>query len=477
MSIRFKIFLAFSLLFIFAIFQITRNFRDDVRKSYLESLEENMVDSANILAEIAAEHYHDGKFDLNFLERSMQRVDKRQPKAQIYKLFKNKIDADVYITDSKGKVLFNSNKQGSIGRDFSSWNDVKRCLNGEYGARSTRLNKDDPTSSILHVAASVKVDGKLVGVLSFIKPIKFTSFFIERRKNKLVRNAVFISLIAFLIFLIFSEWITAPVLRLTRYVKSLSSGESIEYPYLGRGEIAKLGAAFEEMRLKLDGKEYIEDYVRTLTHELKSPISAVSGAIELLEDPALPDKQRKRFMEIIKRENERMSKQVDRMLQLSRLEGHSARAKIEEVDIALLMNEVVLDCEILSMTKRHFKCTAANEELILSGDRFLIKEALNNLVRNAIDFTEENGSIELKAYRRADKVVVEVIDNGTGIPDYARDRLFERFYSLARPASGQRSSGLGLSIVRQIAILHNGGISLQPNIPKGTKAILELRIS
>ena len=477
MSIRFKIFLAFSILFIFAIFQITRNFRDDVRKSYLESLEENMVDSANILAEITAEHYNNGKFDLSFLENSMKRVDKRQPKAQIYKLFKNKIDADIYITDGKGKVLFNSNKPKSEGRNFSTWNDVKRCLNGEYGARATRLNKDDPTSSILHVAAPVKVDGKLVGVLTFIKPIKFTSLFIEERKNKLVRNAVFISVIAFLIFLIFSEWIAAPVLRLTKYVKSLSSGKSPEYPHLGRGEISKLGAAFEEMRLKLDGKKYIEDYVRTLTHELKSPISAVSGAIELLEDPGLPDEQRKKFTEIIKRENERMSKQVDRMLQLSRLEGHSSGAKIEEVDIALLVNEVVLDCEILSMIKRSFKCTVANEELILSGDRFLIKEALNNLVRNAIDFTEENSSIELKAFRRADKIVVEVIDNGAGIPDYAKDRVFERFYSLARPASGQKSSGLGLSIVRQIAILHNGGISLQSNIPKGTKAILELRCS
>lgn len=476
MSIRFKIFIAFSILLIFAVFQITTNFKNDVRKSYLESLEENMVDSANILAEITAGHYKDGKFNLSFLNSSMKRAAKRKPEAQIYNLLKNKIDANIYITDNKGKVLFNSNNPRSVGRNFSNWNDVKKCLAGNYGARATRLNKDDPTSSVLHIAAPIEIAGKIVGVLTFIKPIKFTSFFIEERKNKLVRNALFISLTAFLVFIIFSEWITAPVLRLTKYVKTLSAGESPDYPHLGRGEISRLGAAFEEMRLKLDGKKYIEDYVRTLTHELKTPISAVRGAIELLEDPDLPAEQRKKFSEIIKHENERMSEQVNRMLQLSRLEGHSAGGKMEEVDIALLVNEVVLDCEILSMTKRKFKCTVANEELILTGDRFLLKEALNNLVRNAIDFTEEQGNIELKAYRRADKVVVEVIDNGAGIPDYAHDRIFERFYSLARPSSGQKSSGLGLSIVRQIAILHNGGISLQSNIPKGTKAILELRI-
>ena len=477
MSIRFKIFLAFFLLFVVGIFHITRGFRNDVRKSYLESLEENMVDSANILAEIAAEHYSNGKFDLSFLNGPMERVAERNPKARIYKLLKDKIDANIYLTDNKGKILFNSDKPKTVGRSFIEWNDVARCLKGEYGARSTRLDKDDSTSSVMHVAAPVMVNGQIVGVLTYIKSIKFTSFFIEGRKAALVKNAIIILLIAFVIFIIFSEWISAPVLRLTKYVKDLSSGNSPEYPSLGHGEVAKLGSAFEEMRRKLDGKKYIEDYVRTLTHELKSPISAIRGAIELLEDPKLPVEQRKKFTAMINHENERMAEQVDRMLHLSRLEGQEAGAKVEEVDIALLLNDVMLDCEILSISKRKFKCNAAREELILSGDRFLIKEALNNLVRNAIDFTEEKGNIELKAFRRAANIVIEVIDDGTGIPEYARERVFERFYSLARPVSGQKSSGLGLSIVRQIALLHKGKISLCPNHPKGTKATLELRCS
>lgn len=476
MSIRFKIFLAFFLLFIVGIFQITRDFRDDVRKSYLESLEENMVDSANILAEITAKHFRDGKFDLSFLTGAMERVKKRRPEAQIYKLLKNKIDADIYISDENGKLLFNSNIPGTVGRNFASWNDVMRCLRGEYGARSSRLDKDDPSSSVLHVAAPIKLDGQLIGVLTFIKPIKFTSFFIEERKEALVKNAVFISLIAFVIFIIFSEWIAAPVLRLTKYVKTLSSGKVSEYPRLGHGEVAKLGAAFEEMRAKLDGKKYVEDYVRTLTHELKSPISAVRGAIELLEDSKLPVGQRKKFLAMINHENVRMAEQVDRMLQLSRLEGHSADAKTESVNIVLLLREVIRDCETLSMVKRDFKCTVGKEKLLLSGDRFLLKEALNNLLRNAIDFTVDKDFIELKASRKADKIIIEVIDNGTGIPDYARERVFERFYSLARPGSGQKSSGLGLSIVRQIVRLHKGEIFLYPNEPKGTRAVLEFKL-
>lgn len=476
MSIRFKIFLAFFILFAVGIFQITRSFRSDVRKTYLESLEENMVDSANILAEIAAENYHDGKFDLRFLKAPMERVAKRNPRAQIYRLFKDKIDAHIYLTDRNGKVLFNSGNPYSVGYSFLVWNDVARCLRGEYGARATRLDKNDPTSSILHIAAPVMVDGQLVGVLTYIKPIKFTSFFIEERRKQLVDSALLIVLAAFVIIMIFSEWMAAPIVRLTRYVKDLSSGKSPAYPRLGYGEVAKLGAAFEEMRLKLDGKKYVEDYVRTLTHELKSPISALRGAVELLEDPALPAKEREKFMAIIKRENERMAEQVDRMLHLSRLEGQSAMIKFETVDMALLIKEVIADCETLSMAKRDFKCSVPKEKLLLSGDRFLLKEALNNLVRNAIDFTGEDGSVEIKAYRDSGRIIVEVTDNGVGIPDYARERVFEKFYSLARPGNGQKSSGLGLSIVRQIAIMHKGAVRLQPNEPQGTKAVLELQI-
>ena len=471
MSIRFKIFLAFFILFVAGIFQITRDFNRDVRKSYLECLEENMVDSANILAEIAAENYQNGKFDVSFLKNSMKRADKRNPAAAIYKLKKKTIDADVYLTDSKGYVLFNSCDPKTVGKFFGNWNDVHKCLRGEYGARSTRLDKDNPASSVIHVAAPVVVKGKIVGVLSYIKPIIFTTFFIEERKASLKKTAVIISLIALVIFVIFSEWIAAPILRLTAYAKALANGDNPKYPRLGLGEVARLGKAFEEMRRKLDGKKYIEDYVRALTHELKSPLSAVRGAVELLEDEKLPSKQREKFLAIIRQENSRMAEQVDRMLHLSRLEGHSDIGKFEKVNIAMLIKELIQDCETLTVCKRNFSSKVSGE-LFVNGDRFLLKEAINNLVRNAIDFTVEKGNIEIKAHKQDGRIIVEVIDDGVGIPDYAKDKIFDKFYSLARPENGQKSSGLGLSIVRQIMILHSGEILLENNKTQGAKAVL-----
>lgn len=477
MSIRFKIFLAFFLLFLIGIFQITRIFRDDVRKSYLESLEENMVDSANILAEIAGEHYSDGRFDLSFLKSSMRRASERNPKAKIYRLLKNKIDADIYIADKQGKILFNSRKPEKVGKFYGNWNDVAKCLQGNYGARSTRLDKDDPSSSILYVAAPITSDGKTVGVLTYIKPIKFTTFFINQRKARLVKNAVFICLAAFVVFLIFSEWAAAPVLRLTEYVKALSSGKTPEYPRIGHGEVAELGKAFEEMRTKLDGKKYVEDYVRTLTHELKSPISAIRGATELLDDDGIPSADRVRFLEIIKRENSRMAEQVDRMLQLSRLEGHDACNKFEMLDINQIIDDIVDRYRKNILGARKITCRLADNIPEIKGEQVLLKEAVANLLRNAVDFTEENGTIEIKTFKADGKVVIELADNGTGIPEYARERVFEKFYSLARPDSGQKSSGLGLSIVRRIAHLHNGEITLTPNQPCGVKAVLELPVA
>jgi len=94
------------------------------------------------------------------------------------------------------------------------------------------------------------------------------------------------------------------------------------------------------------------------------------------------------------------------------------------------------------------------------GDRFLVEQALRNLLDNAIDFSPRGGAVAVKLEAGDGYVRVEVRDQGPGIPDFASDRVFERFYSLPRPGSGARSSGLGLCFVREVAHLHRGEAEL-----------------
>ena len=114
------------------------------------------------------------------------------------------------------------------------------------------------------------------------------------------------------------------------------------------------------------------------------------------------------------------------------------------------------------------------EELEIEGDLFLLHQALSNLLQNAIDFSPPKGVIDLRAAREGSSVRLELRDRGPGIPEYAKGKLFQRFFSLQRPDTGKKSTGLGLNFVQEVAKLHRGSIRLENLDAGGLCAVLVL---
>jgi two-component system sensor histidine kinase CreC len=168
-----------------------------------------------------------------------------------------------------------------------------------------------------------------------------------------------------------------------------------------------------------------------------------------------------------------MSRLVERLLHLARLEGRRFNEKITEFNLSELLQETVNEYREL-FPKRQFEIIPTEVPVIFSGERFLIKEAVSNLIRNAVDFTENTGKIEVSLLLNDGSITIAVKDNGTGIPEYALERILEKFYSLPRPDGGRKSSGLGLSIVHEIAKLHNGSVDIKNNSDKGAQAFILL---
>ena len=226
------------------------------------------------------------------------------------------------------------------------------------------------------------------------------------------------------------------------------------------GEFADLGRALETMRLQLEGKQYVERYVHALTHELKSPLAAIRGAAELLEGP-LPEADRARFVASIDAQSRRMAGMVDRLLELAALEHRQHIDTPRTLAIDALARDALDD----AMPRAQARAVALHLQLadglpMLTGDAFLLRQLLGNLLDNAIDFSPEQGVVELRISAEAKSVRIEVVDRGPGLPAFALERAFERFYSLPRPDGGARSSGLGLNFVAEIAKLHAGSVSL-----------------
>ena len=227
------------------------------------------------------------------------------------------------------------------------------------------------------------------------------------------------------------------------------------------------------MQEALDGRRYAEEYVQTLTHELKSPLSAIRGAVELLqEDP--PAAQRQRFLANLDGEARRIEVVVERMLELARLENTREKPEFARLDALALINTVIESHRAQASIRGLAIDPRAPADLRFDGNAFLLHQALSNLLLNAIDFSAEGGRIELAAQREGTRLVFSVADQGPGVPTYAQSRIFDRFYSLARPGSGRKSTGLGLSFVREVARQHDGEITLHNRTEGGAVARLSL---
>jgi len=275
--------------------------------------------------------------------------------------------------------------------------------------------------------------------------------------------------------------------KLVGYASQVSNRQNAVLPKLASPELRTLANALEDMRLKLDGKDYIEKYVHTLAHELKSPLSSIRAATEILQDTndKLPlsteefnkvQKTQYRFLSNIDQQTERMSLLIERMLQLARLES-----RVGVNFQSLKMHEIitqVIESQIIEAQSLGIELVVnENAEITLSGDKFLLTQALTNLLRNALDFTPSGGKIELTATVKGDRYMVEIKDSGSGIPEYAIGKIYERFYSLPRVNKG-KSSGLGLAFVKEVAIVHKGEISvLNRTDAQGVVAIFMIKIS
>jgi two-component system sensor histidine kinase CreC len=446
-------------------------FIHDIKPGVTQSVEETLVDTSNILAELAAADLKSGRIKDGPFAQALEAYGKRSVDASIWGLHKTSLDYRVYVTDSHGIVVFDSANR-DLGADFSRWNDVYLSLRGRYGARSTPTDPQDPKSAVMHVAAPVLDQGRVIGVLTVAKPDSTIEPFIERAQTTVRGQGAALLLAAAAIGFFFAWRLTRSIERLRRYARDVSGGARVPLPATMNREIAELGQALEGMRERLDGKEYVEEYVHALTHEIKSPVAAIQGAAELLAEE-VPSQERQRFAGNILEQADRIRLIVDRLLELAKIEHLHSLSSNVAVDVAGLVRQQIHELAD-RLASRELRCEIQGTAPAVHGDPFLIEQALRNLLENAIDFSPKGGEIRVILSESADHCQVEVRDSGPGIPDYAMNRIFERFYSLPRPDSGKKSTGLGLALVREVAKLHRGEIRLENAAEIGVVAHLSI---
>jgi len=484
MRIGLRILLGYFLIVAVAALLLGRVFLQEVKPGVRQAMEDTLVDTANLLAEQAADDMLAGHIDDGRFAAHVRALTDRDLGADIWGFRKRRVSTRIYVTDARGIVVFDSDGR-DVGKDYSRWNDVYLTLRGRYGARSTQVDPDDESSSVMHVAAPIMHRGgdgeRIVGVLTVAKPNQTIAPFIARSQTVILRWGFVLLGVALAIGLLAAWWLSRQLGALRRYADAVAAGGRASLPD-SAGEFGDLGRALETMRAKLEGKQYVEQYVHALTHELKSPLAAIRGSAELLESAggAMPEADRARFVATIHAQSERMAEMIDKLLALAAVEHRQRIEQPQRLALRTLVDEaaerIAPKCAHRALRLEIAEDAAARGARV-SGDAFLLRQSLLNLLENAADFAPAGSVVELRLRREDDLVVVEVLDRGPGVPDYALERAFERFYSLARPAGGSRSSGLGLCFVAEAAGLHGGSAALDNREGGGAVASLRLPLA
>lgn len=419
----------------------------DVRLRYVESMRRTLGDTAVYLSAYAARE-----------EDWTRKLGALPPGSEVLRVF---------ACDPAGRVLFDA-----AGRDVGQIYQRTMTGAGNLASENYTLSNVAEVGNELRVFAPVRRGGELLGWVGVGRPLATVAEGVRAARWSLVGSGGAIALVMIVAGWWIAARLTRSLERLTAYVRQAGEGRPAAPPPSRATEIAELGTAFEEMREALEGRQHVERYTQALAHEVKAPLAAIRGAAELM-DEAMPAEQRQKFLGNIRGEAARIQQSVERLLELSSLEARKALRQTETIVATDLADEAVA---ALRSAFEAARVTLKIETVAttLRGERVLLREALVNLLQNALVFSSVGGAVTLRCAADRGRVTFSVEDNGPGVPDYALPQVFDRFYSLPRPGSTRKSTGLGLALVREIAHLHGGDATLENRPEGGARAVLWL---
>lgn len=269
-----------------------------------------------------------------------------------------------------------------------------------------------------------------------------------------------------------------PVDDITERAEGITSSNLSErLPVIRTGdELERLSTALNRMIGRLDDAfQHINRFSADASHELRTPLTILQLELEgMVQTHALSASLEDQIGSALE-ETHRMSRIVESLLTISRLDAGEANLDRARLDLGDLTNSTAHEMNVLAQEKALSLRSSAVGTVYIEGDRTRLQQVVANLIDNAIKYTQEGGTVEVKVQREAGKAILEVSDNGVGIPTTAIPHVFERFYRVDKARSrASGGAGLGLSIVKAICTAHGGEISVCSEEGRGSRFRVEL---
>lgn len=268
-----------------------------------------------------------------------------------------------------------------------------------------------------------------------------------------------------------------PIEQINEATKKVALGEyDIELESKREDEIGELTNNFNKMTRGLKSTENLQkEFINNVSHEIKTPVSSIEGFAKFLKDKNLTDEEREEYTNIIIEEAKRLENLTGKILKLSKLNNQEVITNKQEIDIAEQIRRAISLLEP-KWSKKDIKINVSLDEKVFLGDEDLIYQVWVNIIDNAIKFSNEGGSIDIKVYEKDKNIIVEIKDHGIGMKEEELEKVYDRFYQIDKSHS-KEGSGLGLAIVKRIVELSEGKIEIKSKENKGTTVNVKLPVS
>ncbi|MCH9696246.1 MAG: HAMP domain-containing histidine kinase [Gammaproteobacteria bacterium] len=403
--------------------------------------------------------------------------------------------AEIYLLDTNGKILGHGLPPDTVMQTSIDLRPVQALISG---STAFPIRGDDPRSSMQKVfsAFEVRTGDTLEGYLYVVLGGQTYEQLANDIGGSYVGKAgayvalAIIGLTALVGLLVFSL-LTKRLKRLSCEMQRVShSGfelsPEIAPPESGGDEIDQLSRSFVDMSQQIqvqieqltENDRLRRELVSNISHDLRTPLSAMQGYLEtmIIRGNTLSDDEQSRYLEIARKHATRLGVLIGDLFELSKLDSTRMQPNIERFSLPELVQDVAQEFQLLAETKGvSVVIEASIENAFTYGDIGLIQRVLENLMRNAIRFTPQGGTVTLSIQDRANNVAIAVTDTGSGISDKDIPRIFDRFYRAVQGEEARSdSSGLGLAIVKRILDLHDSRITVKSQLDVGTSFEFEL---
>ncbi len=391
------------------------------------------------------------------------------------------LNASFLYVNVNFNVLMYSEDIGSIESGMKiNTDELKNVMDGEVVWTVGKLGGVF-NAPMMTVAYPVTVNGTVIGALfmsSSMPELKKTVYDFYR-----IMIACLIITMLVTTLLVYMSWrtLSRPLYKINDAAKVIANGDFHKrIDVKGNDEVGELVASFNHMAESLDVQEQMRrEFIANISHDLRSPLTSMRGFLEAIADGTIPPERQNHYIGIVLDETQRLTKLTNDILDLSNLQSADIKLERTDFDINELLRRTLLTFEHkITAHGINVSINLADEQNFVNADYEKIQRVVFNLLDNAVKFTKENGNIGIETVVRDRKVYVSVKDDGIGIDDDEKDRIFDRFFKtdLSR-GEHKDGSGLGLSIVKGFIMAHGETISVDSRKGEGSTFTFSLTIS